>query len=248
MEDEMKYDYQKEFTLHYSEIDSSAHFSLVSCLNYIQNMSTEYFATMKTDNFTLSTQNNAVWVITKTKIKFIKRPVWKEKVCIRIYSVKVSAIRYNVEISFESETGEVLVIAKQEYCVMDIETRKARKIATVSFPNDLEVEEEKYPDDYRRLREEFLQENSCYSQKIFSQDIDFSKHTNNVSYVRFLMNLFSCGFLEEHEIKDFEIHYISESREGQNLTIYQRKISEKEIDFLIKAEDKEITRAYITFY
>ena len=243
----MKYDYKKEFTLHYSEIDSSAHFSLVSSLNYIQNMSTEYFATMGTDNFTLSTKNNAVWVITKTKIKFIKRPVWKDKIFVRIYSVKVSAIRYNVEISFENESGELLVISKQEYCAMDIESRRARKISTINFPNDLEVESEKYPDDYRKLRDEFAENEFSYCQKVLSQDIDFSKHTNNVAYVRYLMNIFSCNFLEKNAIKDFEIHYISESKEGQNLDIYNKKISEKEIEFLMKDGDKEITRAYITF-
>ncbi|MBR1540233.1 MAG: hypothetical protein IJ629_03565 [Clostridia bacterium] len=243
----MKYDYIKEFTLHYSEIDSSAHFSLVSCLNYIQNMSTEYFATMKTDNFTLSTQNNAVWVITKTKVKFIKIPVWKDEIKVRIYSVKISAIRYNVEISFENADGEIAVIAKQEYCAMDIQTRKARKISTVSFPNDLECEKEKYPEDYRRLREELTLEEFVYSQKIASQDIDFSKHTNNVVYVRYLLNIFSCNFLEKNPIQDFEIHYISESKEGQDLEIYRRNISEKEVEFLVKSGEKDITRAYITF-
>lgn len=243
----MKYDYKKEVTLHYSEIDSSAHFSLVSSLNYIQNMSTEYFATMKTDNFTLSTQNNAVWVITKTKIKFIKIPVWKDDILIRIYSVKVSSVRYNVEISFENENGELLVIAKQEYCAMDIQTRKARKIETISFPSDLECEDEKYPEAYRKLRDEFADNEFVSSLKISSQDIDFSKHTNNVVYVRFLMNIFSCSFLEENEINDFEIHYISETREGQYLYIYKKEISEKEIEFLIKYDDKDVTRAYITF-
>ena len=243
----MKYDYKKEFTLHYSEIDSSARFSLISALNYIQNMSTEYFATMGTDNFTVSTKNNAVWVITKTKIKFIKRPVWKDKIFIRIYSVKVSAIRFSVEIRFENENRECVVIAKQEYCAMDIDARKARKISTISFPTDLEVENEEYLEEYRKLRDKFTQSEFVYSTKITSQDIDFSKHTNNVVYVRYLMNIFSCEYLESNEIDEFEIHYISESKEGQNLDIYKKEFSDKEIEFLIKVEDKDIASAYIKF-
>lgn len=243
----MRYDYKKKFILHYSEIDSSAHLSLVSCLNYIQNMSTEYFQTMKTDNFTLSTENNAVWVITKTKVKFIKRPVWKDEITIRIYSVKISAVRYDLEISFEDKNGECLVLAKQEYCAMDIETRRARKISTISFPNDLEAENAKYNDDYRKLRDTFNEEDYILSQKITSQDIDFSKHTNNVVYVRYIMNVFTCEFLEKNEINDFEIHYISESREGEKIDIFQKNISDKEIEFLTKSEEKDVTRAYITF-
>ena len=243
----MKYDYKKEFVLHYSEIDSSAKFSLVSCLKYVQNMSTEYFDLMGTDNLTLSTKNNAVWVITKTKVKFIKIPTWKDKIIIRIYSVKVSAIRYNIEVTFEDINGNILIVAKQEYCAMDIESRRARKISTISFPNDLEVEEEKYLDDYRKLRDEFEENEYIYSQKIASQDIDYSKHTNNVVYARFIMNIFSCKYLDKREINDFEIHYLSESREGQELEIYKKDISEKECEFLIKSEGKEITKAFISF-
>ena len=61
------------------------------------------------------------------------------------------------------------------------------------------------------------------------------------------MNIFSCKELEENEINEFEIHYISESKEGQNLDIYKRQISDKEIEFLIKSEEKNITRAFIKF-
>ena len=243
----MKYDYKKEFILHYSEIDSSAHFSLVSCLNYIQNMSTEYFQTMKIDNFTLSTLDNAVWVITKTKLKFLKRPVWKDKIIIRIYTTKISAIRYHVEIAFEDENGECIILAKQEYCAMDIATRKARKIASIHFPVDLEAEVEKYPEEYRHLRDEFEEASYIYSQKIGSQDIDFSKHTNNVVYVRYLMNLFTCKELETMEIDNFEIHYLAESKEGQILKIYKKSVAEKEWTFLIRDEEREIARAYIAF-
>jgi len=243
----MKYDYQKEFVLHYSEIDSSAHFSLVSILNHIQNMSTEYFQTMKIDNFTLSTQDNAVWVITKTKIKLMKRPVWKDIIFVRIYTTKVSAIRYHVEISFEDVDKECIILAKQEFCAMDIATRRGRKISTIHFPNDLEVEEEKYIAEYRHLRELFTESEYVYSQKVSSQDIDFSKHTNNVVYVRYLMNLFSCKELEEKEVEEFEIHYLSESKEGQILKIYQKTIFENEIEFLVTNEAKEIARAYIIF-
>ncbi|MBR2290529.1 MAG: hypothetical protein IJ867_08185 [Clostridia bacterium] len=243
----MKYRYDKEYVLHYSEIDSSAHLSLISSLKFIQNMSTEYFQRMGTDNFTVSTQNNAVWVITKTKIKFFRRPVWKDKIAIRIYSVRLSAIRFSVEICFESEDGEVFAVSKQEYCAIDIDSRRARKISTISFPSDLEVEEERFPEDYRRLKEEFEEGEFVYSTKVCSQDIDFSKHTNNVVYVRFLMNIFSCKFLEENEIDEFEIHYIREAREGEELEIYKKEVSDKEMEFLIKAEGNEITRAYITF-
>ena len=243
----MKYYYMNEAKLPYSEVDSTAKLNIVSTLNYMQNLSTEFFDKIGTDNFTISTKNNALWVITRTKIIFFKRPIWKEKIIMKIYPVKVSAIRFNVEVRFEDENNKVILIAKQEYCAIDIESRKARKISTIEFPEELEIQKETYIDNFKNLKDEFNPNEFVYSQKICSQDIDFCKHTNNVVYARILMNNFSCEFLENNEIKEFEIHYISESREGQVLQVYKKEISDKEIEFLIKDGEKEISRAYLTF-
>lgn len=242
----MKYEYSKEIVLPYSEMDSTAHLSLMSALNYVQNMTTEYFEKMGTDNFTVKTKSNALWVITKTKIKINQRPIWKDKIWIHVNAVKLSAIRFDVEICFKDVDGKILMIVKQDYCAIDVDSRRVRKIATISFPSDLELENENYHDEYKKLKDEFEVSNFEYSQKICSPDIDFSQHTNNVAYVRFLMNTFSCEFLSSHEINDFEIHYISESREGQILEIYKKNKSDKEIEFLIKESGREIARAYMT--
>lgn len=241
----MKYDYINEVKLPYSDIDSTAKLNIVSTLNYMQNLSTEFFDKMGTDNFTISTKNKALWVITRTKINFFKRPIWKDKILMKIYPVKVSAIRFNVEVRFEDENNEVILIAKQEYCAIDIETRKARKISTIEFPEDLEIQKETYVDIFKNLKNEFNSNEFVYSQKICSQDIDFCKHTNNVVYAKILMNIFSCDFLENNEIKGFEIHFIAESKEGQILQIYKKEISNKEFEFLIKDDEKEISRAYL---
>ena len=70
------------------------------------------------------------------------------------------------------------------------------------------------------------------------------KHTNNVSYVRFIMNMINSEILNNNIITDFEINYINESKEGQLLDIY-RKDYEDKIDFLIKFEETELVRARI---
>lgn len=60
------------------------------------------------------------------------------------------------------------------------------------------------------------------------------------------MNMLNSDLLDNNIITDFEIHYISESKEGQKLDIF-KKISEDNIDFLIKNQDKEIVRARAEF-
>lgn len=64
-----------------------------------------------------------------------------------------------------------------------------------------------------------------YEQKVFSADIDYSRHTNNAVYVKYIANTLSCEFLDKNKITDFEIHYINESKEGQNLRVYKKYTS-----------------------
>ena len=40
---------------------------------------------------------------------------------------------------------------------------------------------------------------------------------NNVSYVKFIINTLSSEFIDRYQTTDFEIHYIDESKEGQNI-------------------------------
>ena len=101
---------------------------------------------------------------------------------------------------------------------------------------------------FQKLNEKFEESDLIYKQKIYSQDIDFSKHTNNVIYARYIMNSLKNDFLDKIEITDFEIHYINESKENQVLEIYKKE-KNGEIEFLIKEEQegKEIVRANLKY-
>ena len=110
----------------------------------------------------------------------------------------------------------------------------------------MECEKTVEESEYQKLNIEFTDKDFGYSQQIFSQDIDYSSHTNNVIYVRLLMNLLSCDFFDRHKIQEFEIHYINETKEGNDLKMYKIE-KENMIEFLIKSNDKEIVRAILKY-
>lgn len=41
-------------------------------------MVTEYFESFKSDNIILKNQNNAIWVVSKTKVHINKYPTWRD--------------------------------------------------------------------------------------------------------------------------------------------------------------------------
>lgn len=238
----METEYRKRHEITYTEVNAEGKLDLVSSINLVQNMMTEYFENIKSDNIRLKKNNNAIWVVTKTKIHFNKYPMWREPVQGQSYTTKIKPIRIQLETAFKNKQKEVLFCTKQEACIIDLDTRKLRKINTVDYPENMTTKESIFEKPYARLKEEFSEKDFIYNQKIYSSDIDFSKHTNNVSYVKYLVNTLPCSFFEKNTITDFEIHYISESREGQNLKIY-KKDKEDAIEFLITDGENEIVRA-----
>ena len=242
----MKAEYKNTYQINYTEVDQNLKLRLIEAIIFHQNMATEYFESFESDNVVLKEQNNAAWVVSKTKVHFNKYPTWGDKIYGRSYTTKVKPIRVEMETIFRNAEGELLFCTKQESCPIDLGTRKIRKIDTVNYPSDMETEKNIIQEPFLKLNEKFSENDFVYEQKVFSSDIDFSRHTNNASYVRYIMNTVSCEFLDNNQITDFEIHYINESKEGQILKIYKKE-EQNVMEFLIKEGEREIIRASFNY-
>ena len=242
----MSTEYESKYEISYTEINQDLELSLTNTIGIVQSILTDYFVSFGSDNETVKNKNNALWVLSKTKVHFEKLPRWKDFISGKSYTTKIKPIRVEMETIFTNEKDEYLFGAKQEICPIDIDTRKIRKIDTIQYPKDMETKEAVDKEPYFRLNEVFTEDDFVYEQKIYSPDIDYSRHTNNAVYVRLLANVLSFDFLDKNQITDFEIHYINEALEGQVLRIYKKE-RKQEMEFLIKEKDREITRAILKY-
>lgn len=242
----MENEYKRKFFIGYSNCDRKVNLSVLNSLFLIQDMMTEYFGFLKSDNIILKSENNAIWVLAKTKVHFNKYPKWRDLIEGTVFTTGIKPIRVETEAQFKDKDNNVLFYANQETCVIDLTDRKIRKINTVNYPTGVQIKEGINKEKYLRLNTEFTEADKVYEQKIHSTDIDFSYHTNNVSYVKLIINSLNSDFLDSNKITDFEIHYINESKEGQKLSVY-KKNKDNEIEFLIKQENREIVRANLKY-
>ena len=242
----MENEYKRKFFIGYSNCDRKVNLSVLNSLYLIQDMMTEYFGFIKSDNIILKSENNAIWVLAKRNVHFNKYPKWRDLIEGTVFTTGIKPIRVETEAQFKDKDNNVLFYANQETCVIDLTDRKIRKINTVNYPTGVQIKEGINKEKYLRLNTEFTEADKVYEQKIHSTDIDFSYHTNNVSYVKYILNSLNSDFIDSHKITDFEIHYINESKEGQKLSIY-KKIKDNEIEFLIKEENREIARANLKY-
>ncbi len=77
-----------------------------------------------------------------------------------------------------------------------------------------------------------------------STSLDYCYHTNNIEYVRFMLNTYPVEHFKTHEPAQLEIHYASQSFEGEKLDIM--KASDESGDqFQILRDGQEITSCNI---
>ena len=242
----MENKYKRKFFIGYTNCDRKISLSLLDSFYLIQDMMTEYFGFLKSDNIILKRENNSIWVLTKTKVHFNNLPVWRDVVEGTVFTTNIKPIRVGTETQFKDKDDNILFYANQETCAIDLDDRKIKKISTVNYPKDLEIIEGINKEKYLKLNDEFTIDDKVSEQIVHSTDIDFSYHTNNVAYIRFILNSLGSEFLDNCKVTDFEIHYINETKEGQKLEIY-RKLRDTDVNFLIKENGREIVRANLKY-
>lgn len=191
------------------------------------------------DDFSLLEKDNAMWVITKTKVKINKLPLWNDDVSIRTWPMGADGVRCNRCYQIIKD-NEILINGITEWVIIDATTRALRKVETTSYPNDIDwITEKSIEEKFRRFKDDFTENDVVYKRLIRSGDIDVTHHTNNVTYITMLLDTFSVKELENMSLKEIEVSYINESFEGETLSIYRKK-RENGTYFSIKKDDGKV--------
>jgi len=165
------------------------------------------------------------WLAARAKYRFYRMPRALETVEITTWPAKVRfgvVNRYYVMKSGE----ELLAEGRTEWAVFN---RKLGKI-------DMNPDEIFTTMPYRtetvcdgrmaRINRDFTEAVKLGTYKVSSADIDVGNHMDNINYIRAILSMYSTKELEKMEIRDVEINYISQSLEGEELTIMRRETPE----------------------
>jgi acyl-ACP thioesterase len=184
-------------------------------------------------------KDNALWVISKTKIKINKLPLWNDEISIRTWPMGAEGVRCNRCYQIMKD-GEVYINGITEWVIIDATSRTLRKVETTSYPNDIDwIQKKSIEEKFRRFKDDFTEEDFVYKRLVRSGDIDVTHHTNNVTYITMLLDTFSVKELEAKQWNGIEVSYLNESFEGETLSIY-RKEREDGYSFSIKKEDGKV--------
>ena len=197
------------------------------------------------DDFSLLEKDNAMWVVSKTKVKVNKLPLWNDEISVRTWPMGAEGVRCNRCYQI-IRNDEVMINAITEWVIIDATTRTLRKVETTSYPNDIDWITEKSVDErFRRFKDDFTENDIVYKRLVRSGDIDVTHHTNNVTYITMLLDTFSVKELENMALEEIEVSYLNESLEGETLSIYRKKREDGTYFSIKKEDDKVVLMGFI---
>lgn len=230
--DKFRYD----FYVDYSRVDNLARLSLDSIFQFTQIAVTEYFKTLGFDNRSMKIKYNYAWVFTKVKALINSIPYWDSNIYAKCYVTNIKPVKADLETVFYDMNDNLLFAIKDEMCVIDLESRKIRKLSDFGF-DKTEIQESIIDGSYEAIDTSNLVKYD--SLKVKFCDIDVTNHVNNVSYIRFIMNSLGTEFLNNNDITSMDFKYHKESRINEELELFKNSY-DNTLDILIKRNNDDI--------
>lgn len=233
----------EKFIVNDTNLDFKMKLSVSELIRFLQITTFNHSNLIQLDHKTMQEKSNAFWVITKLKVKINKDVLSGSNLKVATWTQPLSTIRAIRDFKVKQKNS-VIAIGKAEWCCLDFDTRKIRKLSSISYP-DLEMKETSVNDiEFNNLYQEFNDKNCVYSKTIRSSDIDVNNHTNNLKYNLMALDAFSTEELSKLVIKEYEIHFVNESKEGEIINVFKKKVNST---FYIegRVEDKVVFKVCI---
>lgn len=227
-----------------SATDSLANLSVIGIFQTVEDAVTELLGELGFDNIVMKKKYNAIWVFAKSRIRIFKNIAWNEDFYTECFISSITRATVNVDIAVKNVSEGLCAYSRVELCVLDLQTEGLSKISTVGFGDRVVVENPETEIAFTRFNNGELPENGRVQVKY--TNIDFSRHTNNIEYIRFMLNTYSVQELETRPVKEMEVLYKSQSFENDELTIRKGSFGEKDV-FMLQKDDKVIARSEIVF-
>ena len=243
---------KKSYTATISDVDFNSRLSLASLLKEYQFLATEHSKIMGMSYFDLMKNDKAFWVLSKIKVKILKAlPNWGDAFSVLTYPKAPTNVRYGRNFKVFDEDENLLAISSSEWCILDVEARKLRRASSItSYPNELKCLDESLETENYTNIDDALNDNMLplFEKVVRTTDLDMNLHMNNVVYTKIVLDCFSANFLKEHQIREYELHFIKEAPEGTKIDVYKKEVDDNIVIFG-KSTDKLLTyfKAVINF-
>ncbi|MCQ2382582.1 MAG: thioesterase [Clostridia bacterium] len=227
--------------------DPSGRLSLVGALTLIEDAVTDTMAKLKIDGFTVRRKYGALIVFSKNHLRFLQTIGWQDKVVVSCFVSAKSAARMNIDVCVK-KAGKIAMHARTEVCAVDAQTGRIRRMESVGVGKQVKIMKAPYDLPWNSMEGEGeLIDNVT----VRTGNIDYAGHTNNVEYIRLLLNTLTLDEWRGMTVQDLQVAYLNQSFLNDNLSIYcadqPTDDAKHERIYTIKKAEQDILRCSLQY-
>jgi len=194
------------------------------------------------------------WVLSRLAIEMDEMPKQYEK--FKVETWVESAMRFFTNRNFkvvgttDDGTEKVYGYGRSVWAMIDTETRQPTDILAVndaSLTQWLETEKDCPIEKGGRVKMSDNAEFVCAIDTHYN-DVDINGHINSVKYIEHVLDLWPISWYKDHQLKRFEIAYVAEAHEGDQLSFYREQTEEGEYCVrIVRTDGTETCRCKLLF-
>ncbi len=216
----MKY-LERTFPIRIAECDVNSFWRPGAILTELQEAATLHSASIGCGREDLL-QAGIVWVVTRLSLRMHRYPAAGETVTVRTFHRPARHSFFPRYFIITDSEGRAIGEASSLWLLMDLETRQsvnADRLASAMPDNSDLPEPLPLPGSIRSLSapEKVIPWQALYT------DLDPNGHVNNTKYADWLCNALGIDCMAAHQLSSLTIHFNSEVRPGQPLSLHLRQ-------------------------
>ena len=232
--------YTQEFTLTDLHLDRFRRLKPSVLLHFVQEVSGAHAARLGAGWETLA-EKGIFWAIIRHRLQIHRLPQAGERIRLETWPMPTTRTAYPRATVAYDEKGELLFSSHALWVLMDLNSRAMvlPGKSGVGVPGHLRGLEIPVPGPVAPK----LYDKSVCRHVGFSL-LDRNSHMNNTYYLDWVQDLLPEKFHREHPLKSINICYLSEAREGQDVTLYHHLDGENTLHVEARTGEENAHRVF----
>jgi acyl-ACP thioesterase len=241
----MKASWEDEYPISFYEVDTKNEAFLPVLWSFMQETAWHHADHLRLGYSDLMEQQY-FWVLSRLSVRMEEYPRWGERIRVKTWLAGTGRLFALRQFSIADLSGRTLGTAKSAWLVLDLKSRKPRKIEPLFshlqqlFDPRLPAEEpEKLPAPVRTRWKK--------SYEVRYSDIDIHHHVNNIKYIEWILDSYPLEINRTHHLYAFDINFLAEASYEDVLSVQTEMLQESPPTFLHdvfrEGDNKELCRA-----
>ncbi|MDR2802057.1 MAG: hypothetical protein LBB31_02430 [Prevotellaceae bacterium] len=183
------------------------------------------------------------WVLAKLKLVMYRYPHWRDTLRIETWGKPPELLTAFRDFEGFDQQGEKLFAATSAWHILSISGNRPQSMEF--FKNAFPIAEGRHAIEEKPAKIPAAKKpQQTLPAAVLPSDIDINLHVNNTRYVQWILDRFDFGFLQQRQLKEMEVNFLSQAKMGDRYVVTTGTLSNGEFLSSVLSDDdhRELAR------